>query len=235
MKEVLYGYRLRQSRELLALAQERTQELEEILKQFAPEVSAEWDRNEDAQGRPIVTLRLEDFSGSVTTVFELRELEVPKDMAHALSCASGAICSRFEHTPNFKQYPEEEKGASEMPSRTLEDKVEELAKLATTLQANGQVMGEGIKVVVAQNAETTAAFATVKTTVAVVQQQLLDLRTWKDSLASPTDIRTEIALLQRSLEGLEKVKDEWSRRLWAIAGPVLGAVVGILLGYYLRR
>ena len=78
MKEVAYGYRLRQARELLALTQQRTQQLDEVLGELAPDVSAEWDRNEDGQGRPIVTLRLGDFAGSVTTVFEPKELESPE-------------------------------------------------------------------------------------------------------------------------------------------------------------
>ena len=80
MKEIRYGYWIRQSKELLSLAQLRTTQLEEILGQSAPLVSAEWDRSEDAKGRPIVTLRLWDFTGSVTTVFAPEELESPAHM-----------------------------------------------------------------------------------------------------------------------------------------------------------
>jgi hypothetical protein len=50
-----------------------------------------------------------------------------------------------------------------------------------------------------------------------------------------TDIRTDVAILKRDVDKLEKVKEEWSRRVWAIAGPILGAVVGWALGYFSRR
>src|SRR5438552_3583100 len=75
MKEVIYGYGIRQARDLLALAQQRTAQLEEVLGPSSSLVSAEWDRGEDAGGQAVVTLRLSDFSGSATTVFEPKELE----------------------------------------------------------------------------------------------------------------------------------------------------------------
>jgi hypothetical protein len=80
VKEVVYGYQLQQDRGLLRLAEQRTAELEEVVGVSAPRVSAEWDRSQDAQGRPVVTLRLAEPSGSVTTVFEPKELESPDRM-----------------------------------------------------------------------------------------------------------------------------------------------------------
>jgi hypothetical protein len=84
MKEVVYGHRLRQAKELLACAQQRSAQLEELLGQSAPLVSAEWDRSEDAEGQPVVTLRLWDFTGSVTTVFDPKELESSAQMNQRL-------------------------------------------------------------------------------------------------------------------------------------------------------
>jgi len=84
MKEVVYGHRIRQVKDLLARAQERTAQLEELLGQSASLVSGEWDRSEDAQGRPVVTLRLWDFTGSVTTVFDPKELESSAHMNQRL-------------------------------------------------------------------------------------------------------------------------------------------------------
>lgn len=80
IKEVTYGYWIRRSPELLRLAQARTADLEEELGTSAFSASAEWDRTVDALGRPLVTLRLTDFSGSATMVFEPRELEDPEHM-----------------------------------------------------------------------------------------------------------------------------------------------------------
>lgn len=80
IKEVTYGYWLRRSPELLRLAEARTADLEEKLGTSAFSASAEWDRTLDVLGRPLVTLRLTDFSGSATMVFEPSELEDPAHM-----------------------------------------------------------------------------------------------------------------------------------------------------------
>jgi hypothetical protein len=37
------------------------------------------------------------------------------------------------------------------------------------------------------------------------------------------------------VDDLKKTKEEWGRRLWAMLGPILGAMIGVLLGYYLRK
>lgn len=85
MKEVEYGYHIRQVPALFRLAEQRTSQLEELLGPSASRVSGEWDRSEDAQGQPVVTLRLKDFTGSVTTVFEPKELESPTHMNQRLN------------------------------------------------------------------------------------------------------------------------------------------------------
>ncbi len=75
MKEVQYGYALTRARELLRLTQARMEQLEEVLGTEAPLVSAEWDRGENAAAHPVVTLRLSDWTGWATAVFEPKELE----------------------------------------------------------------------------------------------------------------------------------------------------------------
>ncbi len=74
MKEVVYGYRIRHTPELLRLAEQRTAQLDEMITMQSPPVSAEWDSTSDGEGRPFVTLRVSDFSGSATTVFTPEEM-----------------------------------------------------------------------------------------------------------------------------------------------------------------
>lgn len=73
----VYYDRLRESPEALHLARQATRWLEEVLGPFGGEVSAAWDRGEDARGRPVITLQLSDFAGSVTAVFDPKELQSP--------------------------------------------------------------------------------------------------------------------------------------------------------------
>jgi hypothetical protein len=73
MKEVVYGYQIQQAPDLLRLAERGTVALDELLGPADRAVSAEWDASRDALGHPILTLRLQDFSGSVTTALEPKE------------------------------------------------------------------------------------------------------------------------------------------------------------------
>jgi hypothetical protein len=68
--------------------------------------------------------------------------------------------------------------------------------------------------------------------VAVQGQQLGQLKPVEEAL---WDLTTKVAVLERAVEKLEKTKEEWGRRMWAMAGPIVGALVGVLLGYFLRR
>ncbi len=54
-------------------------------------------------------------------------------------------------------------------------------------------------------------------------------------MPSLADLKTEVTIVKRDIEKLEKTKEEWGRRFWAILGPVLGAVAGWALGYFSRR
>ncbi len=49
------------------------------------------------------------------------------------------------------------------------------------------------------------------------------------------DLERHFALLDHKVEELRKGKEEWGRRAWAVVGPVLGALMGVALGYLLKR
>jgi hypothetical protein len=74
VEKATFGPKLEQDARLLALAKKGSQQLEEVVGNSAPPVTAEWDRAEDARGRPLLTLRLSDSTGWVTTTFEPDEL-----------------------------------------------------------------------------------------------------------------------------------------------------------------
>ncbi len=74
LKEVRFGNALMEDRDLLPLVRQSTELLEEIVGSSGPTVSAEWDRGDDATGREVVVLRLSDWTGSVTGVFDPKEL-----------------------------------------------------------------------------------------------------------------------------------------------------------------
>jgi hypothetical protein len=55
---------------------------------------------------------------------------------------------------------------------------------------------------------------------------------FREELAGLT---VRLALLEHQMNDLRKGKEEWGRRLWAIVGPILGALVGGVIGYFLHR
>jgi hypothetical protein len=75
MKEVIYKDGIRRKPKLLALAEQATETLEDILGHNAPDISAEWDSTRNARGEDVLTLRLADWAGSATGVFEPEEWE----------------------------------------------------------------------------------------------------------------------------------------------------------------
>lgn len=77
LKEATFGDKLRDSGKLFFLARQASETLERLLRGSAGRVTAQWDKAEDAEGRPVVTLRLTDWTGSVTGLFSARELETP--------------------------------------------------------------------------------------------------------------------------------------------------------------
>lgn len=74
MKQVIYSDRVKQSPDL-PLIEAATIKLDEIVRRFADEVSAEWDRPDDFQNSKVFTLRLSDWSGSAIAIITRDELQ----------------------------------------------------------------------------------------------------------------------------------------------------------------
>ncbi len=128
-----------------------------------------------------------------------------------------------------------------MPSRTNEDKIEELTKFAASVNQQIQALDGQLKGFVGDKAEIGKEISAVGKTLVVLEQQLKDLRIWKESFGSIDQVKIENALLRKELEDLKKwrdevkaKKDEWGKRLWAMAGPLVGAIAGWALGYFSR-
>jgi VIT1/CCC1 family predicted Fe2+/Mn2+ transporter len=122
-----------------------------------------------------------------------------------------------------------------VPSRTLEDKVDELSKLVAVLREQGTTNQTEIIELRGKQSETGKEVADLKTRMAVLERQAMEWGEIKEEIASLRDLKIPIAILERGVEELKRTKEEWSRRFWAMAGPILGAVVGVVLGYFLRR
>jgi hypothetical protein len=79
---VTYSDKAKQWGEGYVLLQQATKRLEEVLGSSAGQVKAEWDRTEDAKRRIIYTLRLSDWTGSVSAAFTPDELQSPSLMRY---------------------------------------------------------------------------------------------------------------------------------------------------------
>jgi chromosome segregation ATPase len=119
-----------------------------------------------------------------------------------------------------------------MPSRTNEDKIEELTKLCATFTTQIEALQGALKGMVSDDADVQKAVSDLKTASAVIIQQIAEIRAWKDSLGSFAQIETRVALLEQSATDLKTWKDETKRReeefgkkLWMIVPPVLAAIL----------
>jgi ubiquinone biosynthesis protein UbiJ len=121
-----------------------------------------------------------------------------------------------------------------MEGKTPTEKVHSLASIVTTLSEQVKALDGNIKGQVAEHSRTVHGLGEVKTTVVRIEEQLGELQRWKVELAALANLKTDVALLKRDVEKLEKVKEEWGRRIWAMAGPIIGAVIGWALGHFSR-
>src|SRR3954452_2993267 len=120
-----------------------------------------------------------------------------------------------------------------MPAPNQTERLNEALTLVTTLNARLDSMNAVIESVTTAHSETTKTVGDSKTTIAVVKQQIDELNRWKGELGP--ELKTEIAILKRDVEELRKAKDEWGRRLWALVSPLVGAIVGAILTYFLKK
>src|SRR5262245_14808261 len=75
--KVTYHQALQNDQRLSRAAEQATATLEAVLNHFKDSVDVEWDRTEDERGRPVVALRLADWSGSVLGKLTPEELRDP--------------------------------------------------------------------------------------------------------------------------------------------------------------
>jgi chromosome segregation ATPase len=122
-----------------------------------------------------------------------------------------------------------------MEGKTPTEKVHSLSILIASLTEQVKALTANLNELAADHSGTAQALGDLKITIARLTEQVGELQRWKGEMAVIADLRTEVTILRREVDKLEKVKEEWTRRLWAIAGPVLGAVVGWMLGYFSRR
>ena len=94
---VTYSDKLRENRELSALAQQATEQLKEVLTPSGEFASAEWGSKEDARGRPRVSLQLSDWSGAVSGEFTREELADPLRMSIRLPRLWGDLLEMRSH------------------------------------------------------------------------------------------------------------------------------------------
>jgi hypothetical protein len=74
MKRIVYSEKLEKSRDLFARAQEGSEILRDLVGNSAADIEAEWDLTNDERGRPLLTLRISDWTGSATTAFSPVEI-----------------------------------------------------------------------------------------------------------------------------------------------------------------
>jgi hypothetical protein len=119
--------------------------------------------------------------------------------------------------------------------RTQGDKIDEALVIVNTLTVRLDSMSRDLESITAAHSQTTKAVGEVGPAIAVSRQQIDELNRWKSDLGPIADLKSEIALLRRDIDELRKTRDEWGRRIWTMAGPLLGAVIGAPRGYYLRK
>ena len=71
---VTYSDSAKENKEEFALLEQATKRLEEVRGHSDDLVTAEWDRRQDQHRQPVYTLRLSDWSGTVSASFTPEEL-----------------------------------------------------------------------------------------------------------------------------------------------------------------
>lgn len=97
MKDVRYSDQTRQPGEVSALLDQTISRLEEILGPSAATTEAEWDRTADANGKPVFTLRISDWTGEATASFTPPELAEPNHVRVRLLHLWGELLQERNH------------------------------------------------------------------------------------------------------------------------------------------
>ena len=128
-----------------------------------------------------------------------------------------------------------------MPSKTNEDKIEELTKLVAGHVEQFRAIDGQMGGIVSEKGELAKELSAFGKSLAVLEQQIKDFRVWKEGFGTIDQLKIDLALLKKENEDLKKwqaevkaQKDEWGKRIWALTGPLLGATVGWALAYFSR-
>ena len=123
----------------------------------------------------------------------------------------------------------------------MEDKVDDLTKLASGLVEQMRAFEGRLEGSASHQAEVSREIGSFGKSLAVIEQQLKDLRSWKDGFGSVDQLKIDLALLRKELDELKrwqeevkKQKDEWGRRLWALFSAIVVALIGWAIGYFSR-
>lgn len=126
-----------------------------------------------------------------------------------------------------------------MASRTLEDKVEELTKLAATHEQQLKTLHAQISLTGDQHSALDRMFRELEKSSAIVTEKINELKLVKESLV---ELKTENALLKEHVGQLKKWQDEekkrqadWGQRLWLLVPPVVASVLSSFLTYLFTR
>jgi septal ring factor EnvC (AmiA/AmiB activator) len=93
----------------------------------------------------------------------------------------------------------------------------------------------------AEKAELTKELAACGRILAVLEQQMKDLRAWKDAFGPIDQAKIDLAVARKDLDDLKAwrerskdQKDEWGKRIWALIAAIIVATVGWALVYFSR-
>ncbi len=128
-----------------------------------------------------------------------------------------------------------------MPSKTNEDKIDDLTRLVSGHVEQLRALDGRLSGIVAEKGELAKEVAAFGRLLAVFEQQLKDLRGWRDSFGTIDQLKVNQALRQNEIEELKKWQDEvkkqkheWGKRIWGLVAQVLAVAVGWALGYFSR-
>ena len=133
----------------------------------------------------------------------------------------------------------------------LEAKLDPLIK---NLERRADVADALIKDLSKGDTEAAAQIAELKRELAVIKQQLSGLDQWKNEQGSFIEVRTTmavlksdleeakkadmksaVAILRNDVEDLKKHRDQWSNRVWGVVQLGIGATIGAILTYLLKK
>jgi hypothetical protein len=119
--------------------------------------------------------------------------------------------------------------------KTPTEKIYALGNVVTALTEQLKLLGTYLENLSTDHSRTVQGLGESKLALTRLEGLVGELLRWKSEMAVVAELKTEVAILRREVDKLEKVKEEWGRRLWAMLGPILGATVGWVLGYLSRR